>query len=98
MQGLIHERFGLDWKWVHGAMIEAYASPAARRELAAANGIFRILVKTLAQIGIITPRTRPLFNVWFDVEGLAAESDDGPGDRIAEDTIAELRGINRSIH
>jgi hypothetical protein len=92
----IYEQFGLDWKWVRGAMAEAFAGPRACRDLGAAYSIFRILVKTLAQIGIITPRTRPLFNVWFDVEGLAAEREDGLSDRIAESTTAELREINQS--
>jgi hypothetical protein len=92
----IYKRFGLDCKWVKGAMSEAFASPGTCRDLAAANGIFRILVKTLAQIGIITPRTRPLFNVWFDVEGLAAEGDDVASQQIVEQTTAELRQINQS--
>jgi hypothetical protein len=92
----IYERFGLDWRWVLAAMGEAFAGPKGRRELASANNIFRILVKTLAKIGLITPRTEPLFNVWFDVQGLAAEREDGAGHEIAEQTTAELREINRS--
>jgi hypothetical protein len=64
--------------------------------LASANKIFRILVKTLAKIGLITPRTEPLFNVWFDVRGLAAEREDGAANEIAEQTTAELCDINRS--
>jgi hypothetical protein len=92
----VYERFGLDWKWVHGAMAEAFGGPKARRELAEANGIFRILVKTLAQVGIITPRTRPLFDMWFDVERLAAEGGEATGDQIVVETTAELRDINRA--
>ena len=70
----IYSRFGLDTRWVQGAMAEAFATSRARRNLAAANSYFRILVKTLAQIGLITSRTKPLFNIWFDVEELSAEA------------------------
>jgi hypothetical protein len=91
----IYEKFGLDARWVSGAMSEVFSGPGGRRELSSANQIFRILVKTLARIGIITARTEPLFNVWFDVRGLAAEREDGTTDEIALETTAELREINR---
>lgn len=90
----VYQKFGLDWKWVNGALSETYGTPKGRRELASGNGIFRILVKTLAQTGIITARTRPLYDVWFDVKQLAAESQDEAEDLSVEETTRELALIN----
>lgn len=92
----IYERFGLDVKWMQGAMAEAYTSPAARRELAGSNRVFRVLVKTLVQTGIVTARTRALYNTWFDVSEL--ERDGGPddGDEVTDRVSAELREINNN--
>lgn len=94
----VYECFGLDWKWVQGAMSEAFASPAARRELAGSNRVFRVLVKTLAQTGIVTSRTRALYNTWFDLAELERESGPDEGDEIAARVTAELREINQSRH
>jgi hypothetical protein len=90
----VYERFGLDWKWVQGAMAEAFASPAARRELAGSNRVFRVLVKTLVQTGIVTSRTRALYNTWFDVSQLERETGADDGEEIAAQMTDELRDIN----
>jgi hypothetical protein len=92
----VYERFGLDWKWVRGAMAEAFAAPAAQRELAGSNRMLRVLVKTLAQTGIMTERTRPLYNTWFDVGRLESDLED-VGDDLAEATTRELTEINRTL-
>jgi hypothetical protein len=94
----VYGRFGLDTHWVQGALAEAFAGSRARRNLAAANSYFRILVKTLAQIGVITPRTKPLFDIWFDVEKLSVEADENFVDQVTNETTAELRDLNKGTH
>jgi hypothetical protein len=90
----VYQRFGLDWRWVQGAMTEAFAGPAARRELAGSNRVFRVLVKTLVQTGIVTSRTRALYNTWFDVGQLERDTAPDEGEEVAKQTTAELREIN----
>lgn len=91
----IYEQYGLDWKWVQGALSETYNTPQGRRELAHGNGIFRILVKTLVQTGIITARTRPLYDVWFDLKQLENEAGESYEEAVAEEMAVELSFINR---
>jgi hypothetical protein len=72
-KGEIYQRFGLEPKWVAGAMAEI-AGPASR-EILGVDRVFRVLVKTLVQTGIVTGRTRPLYRIWFDLDALAASED-----------------------
>ena len=58
------------------------------------SNIFRTLIKTLDNSGIITERTRPTYESWVDMATLRKESDRLIGYDIAEDAIADLRDIN----
>ena len=91
---VIYPRFGLDWKWVRGAVMEVFTDVQRRRLLREQTNIFRILIKTLLQAGIITERTRPHYAAWVDMEELAGEGDRMVGDDIAEAGIRYLREIN----
>jgi hypothetical protein len=91
----VYARFGLDWKWVDGALGEAFVNPALRRELGLGD-VFRILVKSLMHTGIMTARTRPLYRTWFDLEALA-QDESHEDDAYADRTVAELREINRGM-
>ncbi len=93
---VIYERFGLDWRWVRGAIMESFGDADRRRMMAQSTNIFRVLIKTLLKAGIITERTRPLYAAWVDMDELAAESDEVVGDAVAQDGIAYLRDINRN--
>jgi hypothetical protein len=92
---LIYEEFGLDWRWVQGAIREAFTDEDRRRAMRESTNIFRVLIKTLLKAGIITRRTAPTYAAWVDMDELAAESDEMVGDAIAEDGIASLKEINR---
>ncbi len=91
----LYQRFGLDPKWMAGAMAEAFARPAVRREVGTARQL-RVLLKTLVQTGIMTARTRPIYAAWFDLSALADDVSH-PEDIVAEGTTAELREINRGL-
>jgi hypothetical protein len=91
---LIYPRFGLDWQWVRGAVLEAFTDADRRAQLRESTNVFRTLVKTLLKAGVITERTRSHYAAWVDMEELAAEGDRMVGDDLAEEGIRSLRQIN----
>jgi hypothetical protein len=91
---LLYPRFGLDWQWVRGAVLEAFTDADRRAHMRESTNIFRTLVKTLLKAGIITERTRAHYAVWVDMDELAAEGDRMVGDDLAEEGLRSLRAIN----
>ncbi|HWF08490.1 MAG TPA: ferritin-like domain-containing protein [Bryobacteraceae bacterium] len=92
----IYAQFGLDWQWVADAVREAVKTPEGAAPLSNETQIYRVLAKTLLQAGIITERTRPLYNAWFDLNAVATTGSDGFEDqRLADETIRELQAIRR---
>jgi len=90
----IYGRFGLDWEWVRGAVVETLTDARRREMLADSTNVFRTLAKTLLKAGIVTERTRARYAVWVDVDALVAEGDRMVGDDLADAGIASLREIN----
>jgi rubrerythrin len=90
----IYPRFGLDWQWVRGAVLEAFSDDDRRQVMRQSTNIFRVLIKTLFKAGIITERTKPVYAAWVDMEELRGESDEVVGSDIADATVRELRDIN----
>ncbi len=93
-QRVVYESFGLD---VDRVMLElqAVATDELRREeMKESTNIFRVLVKTLLNAGIITERTRAFYAMYVDLDELRAEGDSMVGDAIAEDGIRFLQQIN----
>ena len=90
----LYESFGLD----PDKVIEEFAAIMTddeRRELMKEQtNIFRVLVKTLLNAGIITDRTRAFYGMYVDLDELKAEGDRMVGDDIAEDGIRYLQTIN----
>jgi hypothetical protein len=91
---VIYPRFGLDWQWVRGAVLEVFTDADRRRLLRESTNVFRTLIKTLLGAGIITERTRPHYAAWVDMEELSAEKDRMVGEEVAEDGLRTLREIN----
>jgi hypothetical protein len=92
----IYGEFGLDWKWVRSAVLEAFTDADRRRLMSEGTNIFRVLIKTLLKAGIITDRTRAIYAMWVDMDELAGEADEVVGTDVAEAGIAFLRDINRN--
>jgi Long-chain fatty aldehyde decarbonylase len=90
----IYPEFGLDWQWVRAAVMEAFTDADRRRLMKQNTNIFRVLIKTLLHGGIITDRTRPLYEAWVDLGELGREPEGVVGDAIADEAILELREIN----
>ncbi|HYC57666.1 MAG TPA: ferritin-like domain-containing protein [Candidatus Binatia bacterium] len=91
---VIYGQFGLDWKWVRDAVQEAFTDNDRRRLLREGTNIFRVLIKTLLNAGIITDRTKSMYAMWVDMDELKKEGNEMVGDPIAEEGIVYLREIN----
>lgn len=92
---VIYEQFGLDWEWVRDACREVYTDSDRREALKESTNIFRVLVKTLLNAGIITDRTRPLYSHWMDMNEIDGEGEDMVGYAIADEGIEYLKAINQ---
>lgn len=90
----IYEQFGLDWQWVRDASREVFGDAERRDSLKKQTSIFRVLVKTLLNAGIITERTRGVYSAWVDLKELEGEGEVMVGDAIAAEGIEYLREVN----
>jgi hypothetical protein len=91
----IYPQFGLDWKYVRSAVMEAFTDADRRRMMKENTNIFRVLIKTLLHGGIITDRTKHLYEAWVDLGELGREPEGVVGDAVADAAMEELREINR---
>ncbi|MEE3036562.1 MAG: ferritin-like domain-containing protein, partial [Pseudomonadota bacterium] len=89
-----YEALGLDWKMVQERFIDAFTHDEIRRRMSDNDNIFRVLVKTLFNAGIITDRTASKYAPFVDLSELEAEGTSMVGDEIAEEGIKYLMAIN----
>jgi hypothetical protein len=90
----LYEEFGLDPDRVVAEMAELVTDETRRENMKEATNIFRVLVKTLVNAGIITNRTKAFYATYVDIDELKAEGDAMVGDEIAEQGIKYLQAIN----
>ena len=90
----LYEEFGLDPDKVIAEMAEMVTDETRRENMKEQTNIFRVLVKTLLNAGIITDRTRAFYAIYVDMDELKAEGDRMVGDDIAEEGIKFLQEIN----
>src|SRR6201999_4491810 len=90
----LYEEFGLDPDKVIAEFQEIATDEARREDMKEATNIFRVLIKTLLNAGIITDRTRAFYAMYVDMDELKAEGDKMVGDDIAEEGIQYLQAIN----
>ncbi len=94
-QAGVYADFGLDPDRVRTEMVALIQNDERRRErLKSQTNIFRVLIKTLLNAGLITDRTRSFYATYVDMEELKAEGDKMVGDDIAEEGIKYLQEIN----
>ncbi|HVK42939.1 MAG TPA: ferritin-like domain-containing protein [Phenylobacterium sp.] len=93
-QTALYEEFGLDPAKVLDEIQLLATDDARRQDMKEATNIFRVLIKTLLNAGIITDRTRAFYGMYVDMEELRAEGDKMVGDDIAEEGIKYLQKIN----
>ena len=90
----LYEEFGLDPNRVIEEMGKLVNDETRREDMKEATNIFRVLVKTLINAGIITDRTKAFYAVYVDIDELKNEGDKMVGDDIAEEGIKYLQEIN----
>jgi hypothetical protein len=94
-QAGVYADFGLDPDRVRAEMVILIQNDDRRRErLKSQTNIFRVLIKTLFNSGLITERTRAFYATYVDMDELKAEGDKMVGDDIAEEGIKYLQEIN----
>ena len=90
----LYEEFGLDPDKVLEEIQKLATDEARREDMKESTNIFRVLIKTLLNAGIITDRTRAFYGIYVDMEELKNEGDRMVGDDIAEEGIIYLQAIN----
>ncbi len=90
----LYEEFGLDPERVIAEMAEIMTDDQRRENMQEQTNIFRVLVKTLLNAGIITDRTKAFYATYVNMDELKAEGDHMVGDDIAEEGIKYLQEIN----
>jgi hypothetical protein len=90
----LYEEFGMDPDRVIAEFAEIATDDARREDMKEATNIFRVLIKTLLNAGIITDRTRAFYGMYVDMDELKGEGDRMVGDDIADEGIAYLKTIN----
>jgi hypothetical protein len=90
----LYEEFGLDPDKVIAEMAAMVTDETRRENMREQTNIFRVLVKTLLNAGIITDRTRAFYATYVDLDELKGEGERMVGDDIAEEGIAYLQEIN----
>jgi hypothetical protein len=90
----LYADFGLDPERVIAEMAEIVTDETRRENMKEQTNIFRVLVKTLVNAGIITDRTKAFYATYVDIEELRGEGDKMVGDDIAEEGIKYLQEIN----
>lgn len=90
----IYAAVGLDWQWVQDAYMEAMTDAVIREDMQDATNIFRVLIKTLLNAGIITDRTSNNYAAFIDMKELHGEGSRMVGDDIAEEGIKFLMDLN----
>jgi len=93
-QAEIYGQFNLDPERVVADIIQRRSERDPNRKFTGETNIFRVLVKTLLNAGLITDRTRAFYAAYVDMDELAREGDRMVGDDIAEDGIRYLQAIN----
>ncbi len=93
-QRSLYEEFGLDPDRVIAELAEIITDEKRREGMKEQTNIFRVLVKTLLNAGIITDRTRAFYAMYVDMDELKSEGDRMVGDDIAEEGIKYLQEIN----
>ncbi|HWA30244.1 MAG TPA: ferritin-like domain-containing protein [Rhizomicrobium sp.] len=91
---VVYDSVGIDWQDARAAIMEAFTDDDRREAMKQSANIFRVLVKTLLNAGIITERTKSFYGMYINMDELKNESERMVGDDIAEEGIKYLQTIN----
>jgi hypothetical protein len=91
---VVYDSVGIDWQDARAAIMEAFGDEERREGMKQSANIFRVLIKTLVNAGIITERTKAFYGMYVDMDELKNEGTRMVGDDIAEEGIRYLQTIN----
>ena len=91
---VVYDAVGIDWQEARAAIMEAFGDDDRREGMKQSANIFRVLIKTLLNAGIITDRTRAFYGMYVDMDELKREGGRMVSDDIAEEGAALLKAIN----
>ncbi|HEV2563421.1 MAG TPA: ferritin-like domain-containing protein [Rhizomicrobium sp.] len=91
---VVYASVGIAWQDAMAAITEAFGDTERRENMKQSANIFRVLIKTLLNAGIITDRTRHFYAMYVDMNELKNEGERMVGDDIAEEGIKFLQTIN----
>jgi hypothetical protein len=91
---VVYDSVGIDWQDARAAIMEAFTDADRREGMKQSANIFRVLIKTLLNAGIITDRTKAFYGMYVDMDELKNEGERMIGDDIAEEGIKYLQTIN----
>jgi hypothetical protein len=94
----IYDQFGLDPEKVMASFQDAVTDEMRRENMKEGTNIFRVLVKTLWNAGIITERTAGFYATYVNFDEFKAEGEEMVGDAIADEGIQYLKTINFGIN
>ena len=93
-QAAVYRDFGLDPEKVIEGLRALQTDEKRRERMKGATNIFRVLIKTLLNAGLITDRTRGFYAFYVNMDELKAEGERMVGDDIAEEGIKYLQAVN----
>jgi len=93
-QAAVYRDFGLDPEKVIEGLRALQTDEKRRERMKGSTNIFRVLIKTLLNAGLITERTRGFYAFYVDMDELKAEGERMVGDDIAEEGIRYLQAVN----
>ena len=91
---VVYKAVGIDWQEARAAIMEAFTDADRREGMKQSANIFRVLINTLLNAGIITVRTKAFYGKYVDMDELGNEGARMVGDDIAEEGIKYLQTIN----
>jgi hypothetical protein len=91
---VVYASVGIAWQDAMAAITQAFGDAERRENMKQSANIFRVLIKTLLNAGIITDRTRHFYAMYVDMNELKNEGERMVGDDIAEEGIKFLQTIN----
>ena len=91
---IVYASVGIAWQDAMAAITEAFGDAERRENMKQSANIFRVLIKTLLNAGIITERTKAFYGMYVDMDELKNEGERMVGDDIAEEGIKFLQTIN----
>ncbi len=94
----IYAEFGLDPNRVMAEFQQLATDEARRERMKESTNIFRVLVKTLWNAGVITERTRSFYAMYVNFDEFKVEGEEMVGDAIADEGIQYLKTINFGIN